>query len=39
MDFQLNDEQLALQDTARRFAKDEIAPVAAEHDQSGEFPR
>jgi acyl-CoA dehydrogenase len=39
MDFQLNDEQLALQDTARRFAKDEIAPVAAEYDQSGEFPR
>ena len=39
MDFQLNDEQLALQDTARRFAKEEIAPVAAEYDQSGEFPR
>jgi acyl-CoA dehydrogenase len=39
MDFRLNDEQLALQDTARRFAKDEIAPVAAEYDQSGEFPR
>ena len=39
MDFQLSDEQLALQDTARRFAREEIAPVAAAHDQSGEFPR
>jgi acyl-CoA dehydrogenase len=39
MDFGLTDEQLALQDTARRFAREEIAPVAAQHDQSGEFPR
>ncbi len=38
MDFALSDEQLALQDTARRFAKAEIAPVAAGFDQSGEFP-
>jgi len=38
MDFTLTDEQLALQETARRFAKQEIAPVAAEYDQSGEFP-
>ena len=38
MDFTLTDEQVALQDTARRFARDEIAPVAAEYDQSGEFP-
>src|SRR5512145_149011 len=39
MDFALSDEQLALQETARRFAREEIAPVAAAHDQSGEFPR
>ena len=39
MDFSLSDEQLALQETARRFAREEIAPVAAAHDQSGEFPR
>ncbi|MFB3118095.1 MAG: acyl-CoA dehydrogenase family protein, partial [Myxococcota bacterium] len=39
MRFELNDEQLALQEAARRFARDEIAPVAAEYDQSGEFPR
>lgn len=39
MDFSLNDEQLALQETARRFAQSEIQPVAAEYDQTGEFPR
>jgi acyl-CoA dehydrogenase len=39
MDFQLNDEQQMLQDTARRFAAEEIAPVAGEYDRSGEFPR
>ena len=39
MDFRLSDEQLALQETARRFAQSEIAPVAARYDQSGEFPR
>jgi len=39
MQFELTDEQLALQDAARRFARDEIAPVAAKYDQSGEFPR
>ncbi len=38
MDFQLTDEQLALQETARRFAQAEIAPRAEEYDQSGEFP-
>ncbi len=38
MDFTLSDEQLALQETAGRFARQEIAPVAAEYDQSGEFP-
>ena len=39
MDFRLSDEQLALQETARRFAQSEIAPIAAQYDQSGEFPR
>jgi acyl-CoA dehydrogenase len=39
MEFGLTDEQLALQEAARRFAKEEIAPVAAKYDQSGEFPR
>src|SRR5512134_2314645 len=38
MDFRLTDEQLALQETARRFAQTEIAPIAAHHDQTGEFP-
>jgi alkylation response protein AidB-like acyl-CoA dehydrogenase len=27
-----------IRDTARDFAKNEIAPIAAEHDESGEFP-
>ncbi len=39
MQFSLSDEQLALQQTARRFAREEIAPVAAQYDQSGEFPK
>jgi acyl-CoA dehydrogenase len=39
MDFSLTDEQQALQATARRFAQTEIAPAAAHHDQTGEFPR
>jgi len=38
MDFLLSDEQLALQETARRFALTEIAPIASHHDQTGEFP-
>jgi acyl-CoA dehydrogenase len=38
MDFTLTDEQRMLRDLARDFARREIAPVAAEHDQSGEFP-
>jgi acyl-CoA dehydrogenase len=39
MDFALDDAQLALQETARRFAQQEIAPEAAHYDQTGEFPR
>jgi len=39
MQFELTEEQQALQAAARRFAREEIAPVAAKYDQSGEFPR
>jgi acyl-CoA dehydrogenase len=39
MDFSLDGSQLALQETARRFAQQEIAPQAAHFDQTGEFPR
>lgn len=39
MEFGLSDEQLVLQETARRFAQEEVAPVAAKYDASGEFPR
>jgi len=38
MDFRLSDEQLALQEAARRFAQQEIKPIAAAHDQSSEMP-
>jgi acyl-CoA dehydrogenase len=39
MEFGLTDEQQVLQDAARRFAREKIAPIAPEYDQSGEFPR
>jgi len=39
MQFELTEEQQALQAAARRFAREEIAPVAAKYDQSSEFPR
>lgn len=38
MDFALTEEQQMIQDAAREFAQSVIAPVAAEHDESGEFP-
>lgn len=38
MDFQFTDEQLMIQDVARRIAQEKIAPSAAEFDRSGEFP-
>jgi alkylation response protein AidB-like acyl-CoA dehydrogenase len=38
MDFRFTDEQLMIQDTARRFAREQIAPIAAHHDETGEFP-
>lgn len=36
---ELTDDQARLEDLARRFAREEVAPVAAEHDHTGEFPR
>ena len=39
MNFAFDEELLALQATARRFADEEIIPIAAEHDRTGEFPR
>jgi alkylation response protein AidB-like acyl-CoA dehydrogenase len=38
MDFSLTEEQQIIQAAAREFAQNEIAPVAAEFDESGEFP-
>ena len=38
MDFSLTEEQQMIQDAAREFAQSEIAPIAAEFDESGEFP-
>ena len=37
--FELSDEQRALQETARRFARTEIAPVAGRLDRAEEFPQ
>ena len=39
MDFDLTEEQQMLQETIRKFADEEIAPVASENDKKGEFPR
>lgn len=38
MDFKLSDEQLMIQAAAHDFAREEIVPIAAKHDASGEFP-
>jgi alkylation response protein AidB-like acyl-CoA dehydrogenase len=38
MDFNLSDDQLMIQSAARDFAAREIAPTAAHHDATGEFP-
>ncbi|MBJ6980670.1 acyl-CoA dehydrogenase family protein [Luteimonas sp. MC1572] len=38
MDFSLTEEQLMIQDVARRIAKEKIAPSAEGFDHSGEFP-
>ena len=36
--YPLNEEQKMIRDTARDFAQNEIVPIAAEFDESGEFP-
>lgn len=38
MDFALTEEQQIIQAAAREFAQNEIAPIAAQYDESGEFP-
>ena len=38
MDFRFTDEQLMIQDVARRIAQEKIAPTAEHFDRSGEFP-
>jgi short-chain 2-methylacyl-CoA dehydrogenase len=38
MDFSLNEEQLAIRDTCREFAQQEIKPFAEEMDRTGAFP-
>ena len=38
MDFRFTEEQLMIQDVARRIAQEKIAPSAEHHDRSGEFP-
>ncbi|HKY33772.1 MAG TPA: acyl-CoA dehydrogenase family protein [Candidatus Polarisedimenticolia bacterium] len=38
-DFTLTEEQRQIRDLAREFAQQEIAPAAAHHDRTGEFPR
>ena len=39
MDLHLSDEHRMIRDMARDFANSEIAPIAAEYDETGEFPR
>jgi hypothetical protein len=36
--FELTDEQKQLQETARKFSREVIAPAAAEHDRTGALP-
>src|SRR3990172_13191812 len=38
MEFQLSEEHRLIQETARRIAKERIAPRAAEVDETGEYP-
>ena len=39
MDFNLSEEERALQDTARKFAREVMRPRSAHHDETGTFPR
>lgn len=38
MDFRFTEEQLMIQDVARRISQEKIAPSAEHHDRTGEFP-
>jgi alkylation response protein AidB-like acyl-CoA dehydrogenase len=38
VDFRFTEEQLMIQDAARRIAQEKIAPTAEHHDRTGEFP-
>ncbi len=38
MDFRFTEEQLMIQDVARRIAQEKVAPSAEYHDRTGEFP-
>ena len=38
LDFDLSEEQRALEDMAQQFAREVIMPVAGDHDKTGEFP-
>jgi len=38
MDLELSEEHVMLRDAVRNFAQKEIVPIAAEYDESGEFP-
>ena len=38
MDFSLNEDERAIEDVARRFARDRLAPFAAEWDETSHFP-
>ncbi|WP_134671270.1 acyl-CoA dehydrogenase family protein [Halorussus marinus] len=38
MDFGLSDEQIAIRDEVRKFAENEIEPVAGEYDQAEKYP-
>ncbi len=38
MDFEPNDLERAVQETARRFAREQVAPAAAENDRKARFP-
>lgn len=39
MCFELTEEQKSIQELARKFALEEIIPVAAEHDKTGAYPK
>ena len=38
LSFSLSDEQKSMQEMVRKFAREEIVPVAAEHDATGKYP-